>query len=229
MRHLNTARDMAEHADHPEIVGWRLETRAWDRLHRRLPRRRRPLPPGAADRAGGLVRQIQATAQEGRAWARLGQRAEVRDALDRTARLVSPLAPPDRPEHHYPYDPAKATAYTATTLAWSGDPAAEDFARAVVADLDAGPIPRPRRTASARLDLGLALVAANKPDEAAAMALAAISTGRVVASNWWRVAELLSGVERFGIPEGVELRDAAAELHPPRAPGVRRSPGVRRG
>jgi hypothetical protein len=68
---------------------------------------------------------IQASAQEGRAWARLGAAAETRAALGRVGRLVSPLPMPDRPEHHYRYDPAKSEAYTATTLSWLGDPAAE--------------------------------------------------------------------------------------------------------
>jgi len=62
---------------------------------------------------------IQATAQEGRAWARLGAAAETRAALARVEKLVSPLPMPDRPEHHYRYDPAKSQAYTATTLSCS--------------------------------------------------------------------------------------------------------------
>ena len=61
---------------------------------------------------------IQATAQEGRAWARLGAAPETRAALARVEALVSPMPVPDRPEHHYRYDPAKAEAYVATTLAW---------------------------------------------------------------------------------------------------------------
>ena len=48
-----------------------------------------------------------------------------RAALARVETLVSPLPVPDRPEHHYRYDPAKSEAYVATTLAWLGDPAAE--------------------------------------------------------------------------------------------------------
>jgi DNA-binding PadR family transcriptional regulator len=36
---------------------------------------------------------------------------------------------PDRPEHHYRYDPAKSDAYVATTLSWLGDPAGENVAR----------------------------------------------------------------------------------------------------
>jgi transcriptional regulator with XRE-family HTH domain len=213
--HLATARQMAEHAEHSEIVAWCLETRAWDWLVTGDFRRALDLSRQAQQVAPvGSSALIQATAQEGRALARLGRTGEVRDALDRTARLVSPLPKPDRPEHHYRYDPAKSDAYTATTLAWSGDPAAEEYARIVVAELDQSPISRPRRTASARLDLGLALVAAGKPDEASSVAMAAIESGRVVGSNWWRVAEVLAGVEQAGIPEAMELREAAEALRP---------------
>ena len=102
-------------------------------------------------------------------------------------RLVGGLPVPDRPEHHYRYDPAKAHSYAATTLAWVGDPAAEEYARGVVDELVADGGGRPRRIASARLDLSLALIAANKLDEASAEAAAAIGSGRVA------LVELVAG------------------------------------
>lgn len=215
--HLNTARHMASHAGHAEIQAWCLETEAWD-----------VLTCGDFERALELSRQaqaiaprgssayIQATAQEGRAWARMRRPAEARDALARVNRLVSPLQRPERPEHHYQYDPAKALSYTATTLAWAGDRGAESYARTAVAELEAGSdgLSRPRRTASARLDLGLALLAANKPDEAATTTTAAITSGRVVPSNWWRASEILAGVEQTAIREARELRDAYEAYRP---------------
>lgn len=45
----------------------------------------------------------------------------------------------------------------------------------------------PRRVATAYVDLALALLASDRPDEACAAALAAILSGRVVPSNHWRV------------------------------------------
>src|SRR5207247_1106052 len=88
---------------------------------------------------------IQATAQEGRAWARLGDRVSTRDALHRAARLASALDPPEHPEHHYQYDPAKHLSYTATTLSWIADPAADGVAREVVARIQSPPDGRPRQ------------------------------------------------------------------------------------
>jgi hypothetical protein len=75
----------------------------------------------------GSSAEIQATAQEGRLWARLGQPRD--NAISRVQSIAGSMAQSDRPEHHYIYDPTKALAYTATTLAWIGDTAAEGFAR----------------------------------------------------------------------------------------------------
>jgi transcriptional regulator with XRE-family HTH domain len=127
---LLTAESLAEHTGDREITGWCLETRAWDALTEGQFREAVDLSRAAQDiapRDGSAF--IQATAQEGRAWARLGEQREARDALARVERLASPLPVPDQPEHHYRYDPTKQVAYTATTLSWLADPAAEDTAR----------------------------------------------------------------------------------------------------
>lgn len=218
---LVTAAQLAGHAEHAEIAAWCLETRAWDVLTVGDYQRAVELSRRAQDIAPrGSSAHIQATAQEGRAWARMRQRAQTRDALDRVDRLVASLSVPDRPEHHYHYDPDKALSYSATTLAWAGDPAAEEYARAVIDHLGTptGKPPRPRRVASAQLDLGLALLAAGKPDEAGAVAVTAIASGRVVPSNWWRATEVLTGVERTGVPEADDLREVYRAHRPPALP-----------
>ena len=164
----------------------------------------------------GSSAHVQATAQEGRAWARMRRSAETLDALARVERRVAGMTAPERPEPHCQYDPAKAMAYTATTLAWVGDPAAVDYARAALARLLAADdgVTRPRRIASARLDLSLSLLGAGRADEAASVATDAVASGRVVASNWWRAAEVLAGVEAAGAVEAVELRNAYETFRP---------------
>jgi hypothetical protein len=212
---LRAAAQLAEHAEHPEIAAWCLETQAWQMLTAGDLPRALVLAQGAQELAPrGSSAFIQATAQEARVWARLGNKANTYDALERTARLVSPLPTPERPEHHYRYDPAKSDAYVATTLSWLGDSAAEPYARQVLARLEsaAGSHPRPRRAASARLDLALALLAANKPDEAAHATLTAVASGRLVPSNYWRAAEVITAVEARQVPEADELREAYSEL-----------------
>ena len=167
LAHLRTAAQIAQETGHAEIAAWCLETRAWQYLTDADYPRAADLARAAqraAPRGGSAV--IQATAQEGRAWARLGASPETRAALARTEALVSPLPQPDQPEHHYRYDPAKSDAYVATTLSWLGDPAAERYARQVLARVDTGldGPPRPRRAATARLDLALALAATGRAE-----------------------------------------------------------------
>ncbi|MEV8639302.1 hypothetical protein AB0395_47380 [Streptosporangium sp. NPDC051023] len=222
---LRTAAQLSKHAEHPEIMAWCLETEAWQVLTSGNYRRALSLSQDAQRIAPkGSSAYIQATAQQGRAWARLGASRETRDALNQVARLVAPLRMPDRAEHHYRYDPAKSDAYTATTLSWLGDPAAEPYARGVLARLESttdGP-PRPRRAVSARLDLALALLAAGQPDEAGHVTLTAITSGLLVPSNYWRAAEVITAVEAHRVPEAAELREAYRELcAPAKLPGHR--------
>jgi tetratricopeptide (TPR) repeat protein len=218
LAHLRTAARIAKETGHAEIAAWCLETRAWQLLTDGDYPRAVELAQGAqhaAPRGGSAL--IQATAQEGRAWARMGAAPETRDALARTEALVSPLPMPDRPEHHYRYDPAKSDAYVATTLSWLGDPAAERYARQVLARLKApvdGP-PRPRRAASARLDLALALTSTGRPDEAAATALEAVTSGLLVPSNYWRAEEVIAAVDGKGVPGAADLREAYREYCQP--------------
>ncbi|QXJ26379.1 transcriptional regulator [Actinomadura graeca] len=213
--HLRTAAQLAQHGGHIEILAWTLETAAWQLLTEGEYRKAVMLARQAQDvapRDGSAF--IQATAQEGRAWARLGDGPETRRALARVERLVAPLPMPDRPEHHYRYDPAKSDAYQATTLSWLGDPAAVPLARGVLDRLErpaAGPA-RPRRAASARLDLALALLTAEQADEAAQRALEAMGSGRLVPSNHWRAAEVVTAVEALGLPEAADLNEAFREL-----------------
>ncbi|MGW5139569.1 helix-turn-helix domain-containing protein [Nocardia beijingensis] len=205
---------LSEEAGDREIAAWCLETRAWQQLTggeyaaaADLARAAQSLAPEGSSAC------IQATAQEGRALARLGDRQGTYGALRRVARLVSGLSTPERPEHHFRYDPAKSDTYVATTLSWLGDPAAESYARHVLADLTKAPTTRPRRIAMANLDLARALVAADKPEEAASVALEAVESGRLVHSHYWRVAEVVAGLEDRGAPDAAVVREAFRDLY----------------
>jgi hypothetical protein len=146
--YLHTAAQLAEQTGHAEIAAWCLETCAWHVLTGGDFRQAVQLSQHAqavAPAGGSAI--VQATAQEGRAWARLGVQEQTRRVLDAVERLADHRAQPEHPEHHYQYDPAKAHAYAATTLAWAGDPAAEAVARDVIAELQADGA-RPRRVAS---------------------------------------------------------------------------------
>lgn len=211
LAYLQTAAQLAGETGHAEITAWTYETRAWIAVTAGRYREAVELARGAQDAAPrGSSAYIQATAQEGRAWARLGDQVRTRAALVRVEGLASPLRAPDQPEHHYKYDPDKADAYVVTTLAWAGDPAAEEMARQVTAQFEApasGP-PRHRRATAGRLDLALALAQRGKLDEAAGTALKAVTSGYLVPSNYWRAGLILAEVGTLDIPEGRDLADA---------------------
>lgn len=208
---LATATSLARQADQPEIQAWRYETEAWHALisgdyHRavELSQAAQRLAPCGSSAA------IQATAQEGRAWARLRKPRETHDALGRVERFVSRMAKSETPEHHYRYDPDKAEAYVATTLAWLGDVASERHARHVVARLtrEAEAGRWPRRLASASIDLAVALLLTDRLDEACAVAQESMLSGRLVASSHWRAREVVHAVEARALPEASDLREA---------------------
>lgn len=212
---LKTAASLAKHAGHDEIRAWCYETEAWrvltDGDHRQA------LELSAAGRAiapTGSSAAVQSAAQMGRAYARLGQQAETYAAISEVHRLASPMKRPDQPEHHFRYDPDKTVAYTATTLAWVGDVAAEEYARELIRRLAPSDDVSswPRRVASANIDLSLALLVGNRVDEAAGHTLQAITSGRIVPSNHWRAAEVVDAVEAKGLPEAADLREAYEEM-----------------
>jgi transcriptional regulator with XRE-family HTH domain len=218
--YLRTAAQLARETGHAEIAAWCLETKAWAEITDGKYRHAAELAQAAqrvAPRDGSAY--IQASGQEARAYARLGAARETRAALARTETLAAPLAQPDRPEHHYHYDPAKFESYAATTLAWLHDPAAAGYARDVVAHFEDELSLRPRRAALARLDLALALTASDEIDEAAGIALEAVTSGLLVPSSYWRAAEVIAAVDDAGSAASVELHEAYREF----CPGTRRA------
>ncbi|MFG3588073.1 helix-turn-helix domain-containing protein [Streptomyces sp. NPDC047990] len=212
---LETAATLAREAGHTEIEAWCFETEAW-----------RVLTDGDYVQAIDLSRAaqeiapangsaiIQATAQEGRAHARLREAKETYSAIEQVQALSASRGTPDSPEHHYRYDPAKALSYTATTLAWLGDSAAEPYAREVIQRLSPSDDVSqwPRRVASANIDLALVLLKDDRLDEACDSAQKAILSGRVVPSNHWRALEVVKAVEARQLPESADLREAYQEL-----------------
>ncbi|WP_199036202.1 helix-turn-helix domain-containing protein [Glycomyces salinus] len=204
---LRTAASLAAEAGNRVIPAWALETRAWASLTAGNYPSALELSLAAQEAApDGSSALIQATAQEGRARARLGQRKETLAVVNRVQAMAT--TDPTQPKHHYQYDPAKAMSYTATTLAWVGDAAAERAAREVIAAYpDEDHTRWPRRLATAKIDLALALVSKGALDEAADATLKALLSGRVVPSARWRAAEVVRVVDEAGLPAAADLRE----------------------
>lgn len=209
---LRTAVLLAQETEHREIEAWCYETEAWRVLTDGDYLRAVELSQVAQSIApAGTSALIQATAQEGRARARLGHAKETYAAIEQVQTMSAALPAADRhKEHHYQYDPSKLISYTATTLAWLGDGAAEPYAREVIARLSpSDDVTRwPRRVASANIDLALVLLTQNRLDEACNSAQKAILSGRVVPSNRWRALEVIKAVEERDLPEASDLREA---------------------
>ena len=95
LAHVRTAAQLAGETGHEEITAWTLETRAWVAVTSGRYKEAAALAVAAQEAAPrGTSALIQATAQEGRAWARLGDQPRTRSALARVEALASPLRPP---------------------------------------------------------------------------------------------------------------------------------------
>lgn len=210
---LRTAVSLAREAGTPVITAWALETRAWQALTSGDAEGALKLSQEAQQASPeGSSALIQATAQTGRAHARLGHANETRSAINRVETLA--IHDPVQPRHHFSYDPAKQLSYTATALAWSGDLHAERAAREVLAAYPAEQSDHtgwPRRLATANLDLSLALAKKGDLDEGAGTLARVIESGRLVPSTTWRAKEVIALVATRLPDEASELAEALSE------------------
>jgi transcriptional regulator with XRE-family HTH domain len=199
------AHDLGAEAGDRQIVAWGLEVRAWQAI---LAGRHEDAVK-LCDAGRDLVDRdtsaaVQLTAQQARAEARLGRARETHAALDDAAGSCSRLPVPEHADHHFTFDPRKLTSYTATALAWLGDgERAEPFAREVIELRER--VGRPRRLATARIDLALILAQQDRPEEACDLGQLALASGRLVVSNIWRAAELDNALSRY--PDAPEVLD----------------------
>ena len=152
-----------------EIAAWAHEMKAW-----------RALTQGnyeetvAAARAGRQATSrhsvaVQLSAQEAKAWARMGDRRNVEIALEEGRKLMEALPYPENPQHHFVVDPDKFDFYAMDCYRTVGEDAlAEMHAREVIRRSTApdGTERLPMRIAEARVTLGV--VAARSGDLAGA-------------------------------------------------------------
>ncbi|MCO5974836.1 hypothetical protein [Actinoallomurus soli] len=198
-----TARRAGEHAGHRDLIAWSFEIKAWQALlDGRYPDALEHCQAGLMNADAVSSAAAQLIAQTARASARLGDKDRTLAALEHAEAMADRLRP-EWPDHHFVFDPSKLTSYTATTLAWLGDGSdeAERCARRVIRE--EGRLGRPRRVATARVDLAMILLARHEAEEAAHLGRLAVKSGRLVPSNVWRVAELDRSLraERSNAPE----------------------------
>jgi transcriptional regulator with XRE-family HTH domain len=207
----NVAGSLGRETDHDEIGAWVCEIDTWAALvGQDWPRVMALATAGEAVAPIGSPAAAQLAMQAARAAARLGDGPGMRAALRRSATAADRQSQERPTDHHFYFDASKAQLYTGTSLAWLGDPAAEDYARHAAARYETGD--QPRRLATAHLDLGLVLARLGRPDEAAHCGVLALGTNQLVPSNAWRADELVAAVSEYrGVPEVEELRELAAQ------------------
>ncbi len=165
------AAQMGREAGHDELQAgrWRWPPGSrWSRAGSR-PSSSAPGPASTWRREGSAL--VQLTLQEAKGHARLGNRDDALDALERGAALLDRLPRPRHPEHHFVFDHEKLVFYAATIHAWLGD---DELARSYAETIISGHMRpdgssrAPMRVANARIDL--ALVHARRGDLDAAVA-----------------------------------------------------------
>lgn len=205
------AQSLGRETGQDEIGAWGGELDTWAALvDQDWPRAATLAAAGEAIAPPGSSAAAQMAMQSARAAARLGDGPGVQAALRRCSAASEQQSRQRPPDHHYFFDGDKLELYTATALAWLGDPAAEHYARHAAARSEASG--QWRRVATAHLDLGLVLARLRRPDEAAHFGVLVLASNELVPSNAWRADELIAAVSGYrGVPEVEELRELAAQ------------------
>ncbi len=204
------ALSLGRETGHRELSAWAVEIEAWDALvGHDWPAAARLAAEGTDLAPRRSPAGVQLAAQHARAAARLGDAHAVHTRLAEVEHIIDGQTGGRPEDHHFRFDGRKLEGYTATALAWLNDPAGETVARTVVDRYRNGPA---RRLATARIDLGLILARAGRPDEAAELGLLAADSGQLVSSNRWRITELTSALADYrGVPEVDELRRISSQ------------------
>lgn len=210
------ALELGKESGEPGIVGWAHEMLAWFQLTAGNYR----AVIAAAD-AGTLVAPSQSVAvqlygQQAKAYARMGMAEEVHAALEKGRALLDRLPYPERPEHHFAFDPDKWDFYAMDTYRIVGsDQLAKRNAEEVIqrSVSPEGTLVTPMRRTEA--ELTLAVVAARQGDveQATALGMQALQSGRRSRPSLLMVAtELAHELDTYGAAAGADFRDLLSDL-----------------
>jgi hypothetical protein len=202
-RHAETARTAAyqlgREAGHGEIVAWSYEMSAWFALTQGRLRSVFDYSAAGLDAAPHASVGIQLAGQAAKAHARMGNRSEVRRALDQGAKLLTEHEHPTRPDNHFVIDPTKWDFYAMDCYRIVGeDERASEHANEVLA-LSARPDGTdrsPMRATEARLTLSVVSLRNGDIDGAAEWARKAFSADRRSVNTLSMVADELYSVAR---------------------------------
>jgi transcriptional regulator with XRE-family HTH domain/tetratricopeptide (TPR) repeat protein len=176
-----TALGLGNEAGNPNVIGWVHEMRAWFALTAGRYREVIEAAQAGQDAAADRSVSVQLLAQEAKAWARLGNRRNVTQALEKGRILLDSLPYPERPDNHFVVDPDKFDYYTMDCYRLIGDDQlAEIHAREIIRKSTApdGTVIAPMRTAESTLTLGVVAARRGDLDQAITLGHEALMIGR---------------------------------------------------
>jgi len=210
------ALSLGEEADHPEIKAWAHEIRAWIALTTGNYHGVVTAARAGIEAAPHNPVAIQLSAQEAKAWARIGDRRQTEVALDKGRRLLEAMPYPDNLDHHFVVDPTKFDFYAMDCYRHvAEDRMAEMLANEVIqasTDFD-GTERAPMRLAEARITLGV--VAARQGDlkQAIHHGANALSAPRKSLPSLLMVSRDLTRVLNDRYPKESETQTYLDQLH----------------
>ncbi|RBO94358.1 hypothetical protein DFR74_102781 [Nocardia puris] len=152
---------LGQEADHPEITGWAAEMAAWFALTQGNYKGAVEAADTAPEDTRHIGVGVQLAAQRAKAWARLGDQAEVEKALAQGRAILERLEHPANLDNHFVVDASKFDFYAMDTCRVAGqDKLAEAFAREVIRSSTRpdGTIRNPMRVSEAHLTLAVVAV-----------------------------------------------------------------------
>lgn len=184
-RHAEIARTAAfqlgREAGHGDIIAWSFEMSAWFALTQGRLRSVLDYADAGIKAAPHASVAVQLAAQAAKAHARMGNRSEVRRALDQGFRLLDGHEHPTRPENHFVIDPAKWDFYAMDCYRIDGDNTrAAEHAHEVLRSSQRpdGSDRSPMRATEARLTLSIVSLRNGDIDHATTWARKAFNTDR---------------------------------------------------
>jgi hypothetical protein len=175
------ASKLGEESGVPGIVGWSHEMLAWFHLTAGNPRAVVPVAEAGIISSPSHSVAVQLYGQQAKAYARMGMREQVHEALERGSALLDKLPYPERPDNHFVVDPDKWDFYAMDTYRIVGeDTLAERNAREVIrrsTNAD-GFVSSPMRKTEAELTLAVIAARRGDIDEASTLGIAALGGGR---------------------------------------------------
>jgi hypothetical protein len=196
------ALSLGKEIDHPGILGWSHEMRAWFALTSGDYRGVIAAAEAGEGAAGNHSVSVQLVAQEAKAWARMGRRDEMLSTLERGRVILDGMPYPENVENHFVVDPSKFDFYAMDCYRHSGeDSMARELSEEVIrVSTDFNGYERwPMRVAEAQVTLGVVAAREGDLDEAVAYGQKALSGDRKSLPSLAMVSRDLSHVltERY--------------------------------